>query len=177
VFVEIEDLSPEPLHVHHVFPAGEIKFSHEDAVLDDSVTADFILSHKDRALRVDGTVEAAVRFRCSRCTKEFSRTVSTSYDLSYLPQPKWTNEDAEIELRYEDMDVAYYDGISFDVDLMVLEQIELALPMKFICRENCKGLCYNCGADLNEGTCLCKNETSDSRLSVLLDFKRRKEDK
>jgi uncharacterized protein len=177
VFIEIEDLSPEPLHVHHVFPAGEIKFSHEDAVLDDSVTADFVLSHKNRALRVDGTVEASVRFRCSRCTKEFLQTVSTSYDLSYLPQPKWTNEDAEIELRYEDMDVAYYDGIHFDVDLMVLEQIELALPMKFVCRENCKGLCYNCGADLNEGACLCKNETSDLRLSVLLDFKRRKEDK
>jgi uncharacterized protein len=177
VFIEIEDLSPEPLHVHHVFPAGAIKFSHEDAVLDDSVTADFVLSHKYRDLRVDGTVETSVRFRCSRCTREFSRAVSTSFDLSYLPQPKWTNEDAEIELRYEDMDVAYYDGIALDVDLMVLEQIELAMPMKFVCRESCKGLCDNCGADLNEGACFCTNEASDSRLSVLLDFKRKKEGK
>jgi uncharacterized protein len=177
VFIEIEDLKPEPLHVRHVFPTGEIKFSYEDAVLDDSVTADFILSHNDRDLQVEGTVETAIRFRCSRCTKEASRAVSASFDLSYLPQPKWPNEGAEIELRYEEMEVAYYDGIVFDVDLMVLEQIELAMPMKFVCREDCKGLCYNCGADLNEGACLCKNETTDSRLSILLDFQKKKSDK
>jgi len=177
VFIEIEDLKPEPLHVHHVYPIEEIMFSHEDASLDESVTADFVLSHKDRDLHIDGTVDTAVRFRCSRCNKEFSRPLSASFDLSYLPQPKWTNENAEIALRYEDMDVAYYDGLSLDVDLMVLEQIELAIPMKFVCREDCKGLCYKCGADLNEGACLCKNEIPDARLSVLLDFQKKKMDK
>lgn len=71
------------------------------------------------------------------------------------------------------MEVAYYDGITLDIDLMVLEQIELAIPMQFVCREDCKGLCFNCGADLNEGACFCKNEKSDSRLSVLLDFQKK----
>lgn len=177
MFIEIEDLKPEPLHVHHVFPVGEIKFSHEDATLEGPVTADFVLSHKDSNLHLDGTIQAAVHFRCSRCTKEFTSPLATKFDLSYLPQPKWTNDDeAEIELRYEDMEVAYYDGITFDVNLMVLEQIELAMPMQFTCREDCKGLCYQCGADLNEGTCPCKNDVSDSRMSVLLDFQKRKKD-
>jgi uncharacterized protein len=176
VFIEIEDLKPEPLHVRHVFPVGEIKFSHEDATLDAPVTADFILSHKDLDLYVDGTVETSIRFRCSRCTKEFSRSFAAKFDLSYLPQPKWTNDDAEIELRYEDMEVAYYDGITMDVNLLVLEQIELAMPMQFVCSEDCMGLCYKCGADLNEAPCLCKNDVSGSRLSVLLDFQRKKKD-
>jgi len=177
VFIEIEDLQPEPLHVRHVFPTGEIKFSYEDATLDAPVTADFVLSHRDRDLHVDGSLTASVRFRCSRCTKEFSRPVEARFDLSYLPQPKWTDEDAEIELRYEDMEVGYYDGVALDVNLMVLEQIELAMPMQFVCREDCKGLCYKCGADLNEGSCLCKNDNGDSRLSVLLDFQKKKWDK
>jgi len=173
VFVEIEDLKSEHLHVHHIFPVGEIKFIHEDAALNEPVTADFVLSHIDRDLHVKGTVQTAIHLRCSRCAKEFSRPFSTCYDLSYLPQPKWTNDDSEIELKYEDMGVAYYDGIAFDVDLMVLEQIELAMPMKFVCREDCKGLCYKCGADLNENSCQCKKEETDSRLSVLLDFRKK----
>jgi uncharacterized protein len=179
VFIEIDDLKPEPLQVHHVFPVGEIKFSHEDAALSSPVAADFVLTHQDRNLRVDGTVETAIQFRCSRCMKEFSRSFSTDFDLSYMPQPKWVNESAEIELRYEDMDVAYYNGIALDVNLLVLEQIELAMPMKFVCREDCKGLCYKCGADLNEGACLCKTEDPGSRLSVLLEFQknRKKADK
>jgi uncharacterized protein len=178
VFIEIEDLKAEPLRVHHVFPIGEITFAHEDAELNAPVVTDFVLTHEDRDLWLEGTVETAIRFRCSRCTKEFSRSFSASFDLSYAPQPKWPNEHAEIELRYDDMDVAYYDGVVLDVNLVVLEQIELAMPMKFVCREDCKGLCYQCGADLNEGACSCKSEESDSRLSVLLEFqKKNKADK
>ena len=173
MFIEIEGLKPEPLHIRHVFPIEEIKFSHEDAALSAPVAADFVLTHKDRDLRVDGTVETAIRFKCSRCAKDFSRSFAARFNLSYLPQPKWT-ENAEIELRYEDMEVAYYDGVSLDVDLMVLEQIELAMPMRFVCREDCKGLCCQCGADLNEGACLCKNKDTDSRLSVLLDLQKKK---
>jgi uncharacterized protein len=176
VFIGIEDLKPEPLHIHHIFPVSEINFSREDAALSAPVAADFVLTHKDRDLYVDGTVETAIRFRCSRCAREFSRPIAASFDLSYLPQPKWTNEDAEIELQYEDMVVAFYDGLALDVDLMVMEQIELAMPMRLVCRDDCKGLCYRCGADLNEGTCLCKNEESDSRLSVLLDFQKKKKE-
>jgi len=173
VFIEIEDLKPEPLHVRHVYSISEINFSHEDAALSAPVDTDFVLTHKDRDLRVDGTFKTAIRFTCSRCTKEFFRSLDGSFGLSYLPQPKWAEEDAEIELRYQDMDIAYYDGVALDVDLMVMEQIELSIPMKFVCREDCKGLCYRCGADLNEGACLCRNEETDPRLSVLLDFQKK----
>jgi uncharacterized metal-binding protein YceD (DUF177 family) len=72
VFIEIEDLKAEPLHVHHVFPIKEILFSHEDAELKAPITTDFVLTHKDRNLWIDGEVETAISFRCSRCTKEFS---------------------------------------------------------------------------------------------------------
>ena len=177
MFIEIEDLKAEPLHVHHMFPIKEILFSHEDAELSAPITTDFVLTHKDRNLQIVGAVQTAIEFRCSRCIKEFSRPFSAHFDLYYLPQPKWTSEKAEIELKYEDMEVGYYDGIVFDVNVMVLEQIELAIPMKFVCREDCKGLCDQCGADLNEGVCLCKKETPDSRLSVLLDFQKKRESK
>ena len=173
MFIVIEDMKQEPLHIHHVFPAGEIKFSHEDAKLIEPVVADFVLTHTDFDLHVAGTVGTTVNFKCSRCAKEFSRPAAARFDLSYLPQPKWTNENAEIELKYEDMEVSYYDGVSFDVNLMVLEQIEFSMPMRFVCQEECKGLCYKCGADLNEGKCHCPDEEKDSRFSVLLEFKKK----
>jgi uncharacterized protein len=177
VFIEIEDLESEPLHVQHLYQRGEIQFSHEDAVISEPVRTDFVLDHKDRDLRIEGSIETAIRFKCSRCVKDFSRKFSTAFDLFYLPQPDWAKRGDEIELKYEDMEVAFYDGIRFDVDLMVLEQIELGMPMKFVCSEECKGLCYVCGADLNEGPCRCKKDEKDARLSVLLDFRKKMKDK
>jgi len=173
VFIEIEDLEPEPLHVHHVFPVGDIKLSHEDAVANEPVTIDFSLEHKDRNLQIEGTVETAIRYTCSRCAKECTKAFSAVLGLSYQPQPEWSDKNAEIELKYDDMEVAFYDGIAFDVKMMTLEQIELAMPMKFVCQEDCKGLCYKCGADLNEGTCSCCGEMDDTNLSVLLDFRKK----
>jgi uncharacterized protein len=177
VFIEVQDLKQEPLYFRHVFPIGEIKFVHEDAVLSEPVTTDFVLTHQDRDLRVDGTVGTSIRFRCSRCMKEFSKSFAASFDLTYVPQPKWTSENAEIALKYDEMEIAYYDGVALDVNLVILEQIELAMPMNFVCREDCKGLCYKCGADLNEGLCSCKDEETDSRLSALLEFRHKKPDK
>jgi uncharacterized protein len=173
VFIEIEDLKEEPLHVKHVYGAGEIRLDHEDAALIKPVAVDFVLMHKERDLRVDGRIETAIGFKCSRCVRESILPLSATYDLFYLPQPEWKSDNAEIELRYEEMEVGFYDGSRFDVDLMILEQIELAIPMKLLCREECRGLCYFCGADLNEGPCACNKQETDSRLAVLLDFRKK----
>jgi len=169
VFIEIEDLEEKPLRVRHMFPIDEIRFSHEDAWLDTPVAVDFTLFPSGRELRIAGSVGTSIRCRCSRCVKEFVRLFTEDFDLSYSPQPKWDGTAAEIELKYEDMDIGYYDGARFDVNALALERIELALPMQYVCRDGCKGLCYKCGADLNEETCNCKEEP-DARLSVLLEL-------
>jgi uncharacterized protein len=168
VFIKIEELEEKPLHVRHLFPVNEIRFSHEDAWLETPVAVDFVLyPSSGRELRAAGSLETSVRYRCSRCTREFVRPLAGDFDLSYSPQPEWDGT-AEIELKYEDMDIGYYDGVRFDVNALALERIELAIPMQHVCRDDCKGLCYKCGVDLNEETCLCKEEP-DARFAVLLE--------
>jgi uncharacterized protein len=175
VFIEVADLDEEPLHVHKRYETGELGFRHEHAALEAPVAVDFVLTHDKSDLRLAGNLDTAVRFTCGRCLRQMSRPVVTRFDLLYLPQPPATaGPEEEIELKYEDMDVGFYDGIRLDVDLMAIEQIELALPMRFICGEECRGLCPMCGADLNERTCSCSQESSDPRLAVLREFRRKK---
>ena len=171
MFIEIEDLEEKPLHVRHLFPINEIRFSHKDARLETPVVIDFTLIPFGKELRVKGVLKTSVACRCSRCMKEFVRQFEENFDLSYSPPPEWDDGAAEVELKYEDMDIGYYDGIRFDVNALALERIELAMPMQYVCRDDCKGLCYKCGADLNEEMCLCK-EDPDVRLSALLEFKK-----
>jgi uncharacterized protein len=56
---------------------------------------------------------------------------------------------------------------------MILEQIELAVPMKVVCKDDCKGLCFQCGTDLNEGTCSCSKDEPDARMGALLEFRKK----
>jgi uncharacterized protein len=175
VFIEIESLKPEPLYVRHVYEIGELKFDHNDASLGAPVCIRFTLTHKEKDLHVEGTVETKIRHLCARCLRECTFPLSAGFDLLYLPQPVSTGVDEEIELKDEDLAVGFYDGLQLDVDLMILEQIELSMPMKFLCGEDCKGLCASCGANLNDGACACKTEATDPRLAVLLEFRKKME--
>ena len=173
MFIEIEDLNDDPLHVQHLYGEGDLPFRHEDAFLREPVQLAFVLSHEEGALRLVGRLTTSVMLLCSRCLKEVAEEISTGFDLFYLPQPQSSSKDEEIELKYEDMAVGYYDGVRLDVDLVALEQIELALPMKFVCRPECRGLCFRCGADMNLGSCSCKSEEIDSRFAVLEQFRKK----
>ena len=71
----------------------------------------------------------------------------------------------------QDDDVSYYLGDRIDLGEVVREHVALQLPMKPVCRDDCRGLCPQCGANWNEGTCDCRPDDMDPRLAVLRSWK------
>ena len=67
-------------------------------------------------------------------------------------------------------DLIVFGGYSVALDEIVLNNILIHMPIRYLCREDCKGLCPMCGKDLNEGECGCKREEIDPRLEVLSRF-------
>ena len=96
----------------------------------------------------------------------FSLKVDKVIDL------KKTDED-----RINDLDeTSYIDHSSLDVDRLVSDELLIHFPMKILCREDCKGICFKCGKDLNLGECGCDRESLDPRMSAIRDiFKNFKE--
>jgi uncharacterized protein len=76
-----------------------------------------------------------------------------------------------IELSAEDLDVLYYDDLVVPFDPLVEEQVQLELPLKALCRDDCRGLCPMCGADRNLAPCACKPPADErwKTLRTLLD--------
>ena len=71
---------------------------------------------------------------------------------------------------------SYLQGYNLDVDQFVRSELLLNLPMKVLCREDCRGICNRCGANLNYETCGCDRSSPDPRMSVIQDiFKQFKE--
>jgi uncharacterized protein len=82
----------------------------------------------------------------------------------------------EQEIEDDDLDTAYYrDGV-IDLAELVREQLYLALPMKPLCQEACRGLCSECGTNLNSGACACTHDWEDPRLAPLKALARNKTD-
>jgi uncharacterized protein len=130
--------------------------------------------HKDRdRFRLVGDVRTELELSCSRCLEPFRFPVEAAFDQRYLPQPEVSADD-EAEVAEEDLETSFYRDDEIDLNELLREQFYLTLPMKPLCREQCKGLCPQCGTNLNTGTCDCGPAWEDPRLAPLKELKARK---
>ena len=131
--------------------------------------------HKDKdRFRLVGTVAAELELPCSRCLEPFRLPIASSFDARYLPMSE-ASADVEREMDDEDLETSYYRNDAIDLNELLREQFYLALPMKPLCGEACRGLCAQCGTNLNAGTCDCQPVWDDPRLSVLKGLGRTRE--
>lgn len=117
-------------------------------------------------IRVHGTVSILARLSCARCLAVFDKEIVSQFTIFYAKSVDAT-EDEEVALSEEDLVVAYYDSDIIDFTHEIEEQILMELPYKPLCKDDCKGLCVTCGADLNTNMCSCDRSVSGSAFSVL----------
>ncbi len=118
-----------------------------------------------------GTVTTALELPCSRCLEPFTSPVAAEFDLRYQPRTQNVGE-GEREIEEDDLTTAFYENEEIDLGHLMREQFYLSLPMKPLCRTECRGLCPICGTNLNRGTCDCKRDWDDPRLAVLKTLKK-----
>ncbi|HXT70829.1 MAG TPA: DUF177 domain-containing protein [Vicinamibacterales bacterium] len=117
-------------------------------------------------VRLVGRVATSLEMACGRCLEPFAIPVDAGFDLLFLPQTDDGPAD-EREVQDSDVGVTFYKDDVIDLGEVMREQFLLALPMKPLCRPDCKGLCPVCGINRNRETCECKEEWVDPRLAVL----------
>jgi uncharacterized protein len=157
----------QPLtHVVKAFQPGDLVGDGEAYRVAEPVELEFDL-HKDKArFRIVGTVRTVLELSCSRCLEPYRLPVDAAVDLRYLPSEERSTDDDK-EIADEDVDISYYRDDQIDLSELLREQFYLAMPMKPLCREECGGLCPQCGVNRNTGTCDCGTGWEDPRLAPL----------
>jgi uncharacterized protein len=121
-------------------------------------------------LRLTGHVRAELSTLCTRCGEPISYPLAGDFRLLLL-KSRGEKAPAELELTPQDLDRGYYDGVMVDLAPFFQEEVALQVPVQTLCREDCKGLCPHCGANLNTESCACGQEPGDPRLAVLRGLK------
>jgi uncharacterized protein len=128
--------------------------------------------HKDKdKFRLVGQLKTELELPCSRCLEPFRMPVDSTFDLRYLPASEASTE-REGEVEEDDLETSFYRDDQIDLNELLREQFYLALPMKPLCQEGCKGLCAQCGTNLNAGRCDCAPAWEDPRLAALKNLRR-----
>ncbi len=135
----------------------------------DGIDVSATLKRIRQTLYLEGRLLTEVEMDCSRCLDAARLPISAPF--KYILTPVQAERPEEQELSAEDLDFVYYQDDLIDLDPLITEQILLHIPMKVLCREDCRGLCPRCGINLNTNCCQCHEDRIDSRLTVLKKLK------
>jgi len=134
--------------------------------------AEIKVSRSGDRIFCDGRARMSTLLECSRCLIEYTSDLNVVFNEVYLPAPETFEED-EYELTVKASGSAYYSNDEIYFDGLIREQLLLALPMKPLCKEDCRGICSKCGEDLNNNLCGCKNDGIDPRWIPLKKLKKK----
>ena len=175
---EIEELERHPIDFKEEFAPGSID-------LGDGVRQTTVLKSDGRAqlveerhgkhqiiqdIRLKGDLLTQLELACARCLEPVTLDIKRDFELLYRPQGSDAGRE-ELSVTAAEAEVSYYDGESLLLEDVLREQILLAVPLKAICKEDCKGLCAHCGKNLNSGQCSCEDPVEDPRWNALKEIR------
>ncbi len=118
------------------------------------------ISNIGGSLELTATAKMQLRFECDRCLD----SVDEEFECSFEEVLK--KEDERVE-GAENPDVLYFKGNSIELDEIIFNNIIVSIPLKHLCKTDCRGLCPNCGKNLNLGECDCDTRPTDPRFDIL----------
>src|SRR5580692_5937601 len=178
MLIEIKDLEVQPLDFDEEYAPGVIDLGQDltqRTPLHAAGRAQLVEEHHGKRqlikdIRLDGELSTSLEMPCARCLEPVIEDVKRSFDLLYRPLGVDAGRE-ELSVTGAEAEISYYQGESLLLEDAVREQVLLALPLKVICREDCKGLCPHCGTNLNSEQCSCAEPIEDPRWTALKDLR------
>lgn len=168
-FDEIDEHGPQTYKGHYELPVRELDRDEVagDAAVDIEARAE--KGSLPREYIADGQSRVTMDLNCSRCLDPYPFAHSSKFHVRFRPRPEGLSpEEEEIEIAgAEELDVEFYGERRIPLRDLALEQVQLSIPMKPLCDENCLGLCPKCGANRSRERCRCDESVTDERWNAL----------
>jgi len=178
MLIRVRELELRKLEFNENYEPGEIQFGAEFrqiGQLHSDGRAELIVEHRGHHqdvedIRLVGNVKAHLEFSCARCLESVAHDIDKNFDLLFRPQGVDRRGD-EVAISEAETEIGYYQGEGLLLEDALREQVLLATPVRALCREDCKGLCPQCGRNLNVEQCHCEQHVSDPRWDALNEIK------
>ena len=167
--IELENLEGGKADFAHIYQPHELNPVDERVRLTEPASVKGRVRLSGNEVFVNGHIDARAQVECDRCLQPVEAPVNADFTLEYITPSEYESSEAA-ELTEAEMSVSVFDGKAIDVDEIVKEQILLAVPTRMLCREDCKGICPECGIDKNTGECQCVADDIDPRWAALKNF-------
>jgi uncharacterized protein len=170
MFLHVKELAVRKLRVRQSYAPGAVDYHTCDFRQVDPLEVRATAEMVEEQIRISGELHTRLEVLCARCLEPVVEEVSRDFDLYYRPMQSIARPE-EVRLKLDDTEIAFFEGDGLFLADVLAEQVLLAIPMKVICRSDCRGLCPHCGANLNTDECRCESHGADPRMAPLARLK------
>lgn len=168
--IKVSDIGESGLHIatfrkpEWLSNVPELASDDGNIRLSSNINFDLHLTKVLNEVTVRGEAWFSIEEPCARCLKNVDLILTPEVKLTLLPEH--ITHKGDLDTGFET-----YTGDEINLGGYLRETVAMSLPVKVLCREDCKGLCPHCGADLNLGTCSCRDDWVDPRFVALKGMK------
>jgi uncharacterized protein len=166
MLISLQELELHRIVVSRTYASGALDFHGAEFRQAVPVLVDAVAELEGSEIRIRGHLRTRLEAPCDRCLQPVEIPIERDFDLLYRPMRSIAREE-EIEISADELNVGFYSGEGIPLADVVTEQVILSVPMKVICRPECRGLCPRCGVDRNRETCQCPPPDADSPFASL----------
>ena len=168
---DIEEISDGGLNFSLLLNKDQLEIDQAGLSVNVDIAVSGFLTRVGDDVYLKGKVRTDVVASCSRCLDTLSYPIDSDLKSHFVSPDRYISA-REVELHASDIDTEVYENQQIDLTQSVRDGILLAVPVICLCKENCKGICSQCGKNLNQGLCNCENESfTDPRMESLKIFK------
>ncbi len=177
---KVSELEKEPIEFDLKLATGAVDFGTEatqDGPLSTAGSAEVLHEHRGPKdivadIRLKGSFAGEFEVPCARCVEAVKIPLTAEFDLLF--RPVGADADApERSITAPETEIGYYQGDSLLLEDVLREQVLLSLPVRTLCKPDCKGLCPRCGKNRNLEACTCDEAPSDARWEALAGLRSR----
>ncbi len=172
MLLSVKEMELRKIRFDETFQPGSFDFS-DEALEQDSplraMGAAELVEYSEGEARVQGSYSVVLSAQCDRCLGRAEFPLEGSFDLYYRPVSGIASEE-EVRIDEGESEIGFYDGVGIELEIILREQVLLALPMQRVCGEGCKGICPVCGGNRNEASCHCEDPGANARWAALRDL-------
>ena len=159
MIIDVNKISDKGYALNDTIEIDNSQLLEDDSSFLESIDFQIFFKKQDRRIQAQGQIKTAISLVCVRCLEPFELKINSRFDIILFP--KEMIDQRSTALEDEDLEYIFYDNDQIDLEKILVEQVNLFIPFKPVCRAECKGICPGCGANLNRGACPCdqaKNE-------------------
>jgi uncharacterized protein len=171
MIIDLASLGVSPKHFDICFTPEGIDLD-DGVAIEGNVNLTAEIERSGNRTRVQGTIKAKAVVECTRCLEPVALELDKVFQDLFVDAYKESTLH-EAEIGAVELDESLIAGGTLDLAEVVREQILLELPEQVFCREDCRGLCTKCGANLNLINCKCEADEIDPRWAALKDLRGR----